>query len=117
MRRKERIQEAIRKEMARLLLEELHDPRIGFVTVTGVDISDDLRNAKIYYSVLGTKKQEANTIKAMEQAQGFIRKCIAEAIDLRFAPQIILKLDHSVSHAIDIEKTIDDLKQKRNESR
>ena len=86
MRRRERVQESIRKEMARLLQEEMHDPRIGFVTITGVDISDDLRNAKIYYSVLGTKKQEDDTIKAMKSALGFIQKSIAEAINLRLAP-------------------------------
>lgn len=110
MRRKEKVREAIRKEMSRLLQEELHDPRIGFVTIIGVDISDDLRNAKIYYSVLGDKKAEKNTIEAMNSALGFIRKNIAEAVNLRFAPEIILRLDRSAQEAIDIEKKLEDLK-------
>lgn len=110
MRRKERVQEAIRKEMGRIIQEELHDPRIRFVTVTRVEVSDDLRHAKIYYSVLGTDKEEKDTVAAMDSAMGFIRSLIAEDLNLRFAPEIMLKLDNSIKYSIEIEKELENLK-------
>ena len=110
MRRKERVQEAIRREMGRIIQEELHDPRIRFVTVTRVEVSDDLRHAKIYYSVLGTDKEEKDTAAAMNSAMGFIRSIIAKELNLRFAPEIILRQDNSIKYSIEIQKELEGLK-------
>lgn len=110
MRRKERIQEAIRHEMGRIIQEELHDPRIHFVTVIGVEVTDDLRHAKIYYSVLGTDKEEKETVAAMDSATVFIRGIIAERLNLRFAPEIILKLDDTTKYSIEIAEKLESLK-------
>lgn len=116
MKRKYRVQEVIREEMGQILQEELHDPRIGFVTVTRVEMTDDLRYAKIYYSVLGSEKQVQDTVSAMNSAVGFIRKIIAERVDLRFAPQIILKLDKSCEYSIKIEEKLSNLKDEYKKS-
>lgn len=116
MRRKERVQEAIRKEMGRIIQEELHDPRIRFVTVTKVEVTDDLRYAKIYYSVLGTDKEEKDTVAAMDSAVGFIRSLIAQDLNLRFAPEIMLKLDNSIKYSIEIEKELERLKNEHHPS-
>ncbi|MFQ5681526.1 MAG: 30S ribosome-binding factor RbfA [Candidatus Omnitrophota bacterium] len=106
MHRKDRLEEVIRKEMGRIVREELHDPRLGFVTITAVEMSDDLRYARIYYSVLGDEKQEKDTISAMNSARGFIRRLIAKCVDLRYAPDIGLKIDRSVKRAIEVEKVL-----------
>lgn len=111
MRRKEKVQEAIRKEMSRIILEELHDPRIRFVTIIRAEITDDLRYAKIYYSVLGTENEEKDTVSAMKSASGFIRSMIAQRLNLRFAPEIMLKLDNSIKYSIEIEKTLESLRK------
>lgn len=111
MRRKEKVQEAIRKEMSRIIQEELHDPRIRFVTIIRAEVTDDLRYAKIYYSVLGSQKEEKDTVSAMKSASGFIRSMIAQRLNLRFAPEIMLKLDNSIKYSIEIEKTLESLRK------
>jgi ribosome-binding factor A len=110
MRRKDKVQEVIREEMGKILQEELHDPRIGFVTVTRVEMTDDLRYAKIYYSVLGSKKDIQATTSALNSAAGFIRRLIAQRVNLRFVPEIILKLDTSSREAIRLEEIFQEIK-------
>ncbi len=116
MKRKDRVGELIREEMGRIMHEELHDPRIGFVTITHVEMSDDLRSARIFYSVLGTDKEEKDTVKAMNSAVGFIRKIIAEAVGLRFAPEIFLKLDKTAKNAMRVNQVLESIKDEHKES-
>ncbi len=116
MKRKDRVGELIREEMGRIMHEELHDPRIGFVTITYVEVSDDLRSARIYYSVLGSPKEEKDTVKAMNSAVGFIRKIIAEAVGLRFAPEIFLKLDKTAKNAMRVNQVLESIKDEHKES-
>ena len=73
-RRTERLGEEIREEVALLIVSELKDPRIGFVTVTRVDVTPDLRTARIYVGVLGTEKQRQNSLTGLRQAAGFLRR-------------------------------------------
>ncbi|PIQ88268.1 MAG: ribosome-binding factor A [Candidatus Omnitrophica bacterium CG11_big_fil_rev_8_21_14_0_20_42_13] len=109
MKRKDRVRELVREEAGKIMQEELNDPRLGFITITRVEMTDDLRYAKIYYSVLGTPKQEKDTILAMNSASGFIRKLIAERIGLRFAPDISLKLDKSAKEAMRLDEIFKDI--------
>ncbi len=97
--RPERLAEAIKKEVSDLLREGLKDPRIGgFVTVTSVEVSKDLRYTSIYVSVLGEPADQKATIEALHNAQGFIRGELGKRIRLRYTPEITFKLDHSISH-------------------
>ena len=116
MKRKDRVQELVREEMGRIMQEELHDPRIGFVTITYVEMTDDLRTARIYYSVLGTPKEEKDTVAAMNSAVGFIRKLIAEAVGLRFAPEVFLRLDKTAKNAMRINQVLESIKNEHEES-
>jgi len=72
-RRPERLGEQIREEVSQIILGELSDPRIGFVTVTDVEVSSDLRNARIYVSILGSDEEVARSLGALRAASGFIR--------------------------------------------
>ncbi len=94
--RPERLAEAIKKEVADLLREELKDPRIGFVTITSVEVSRDLRYANIFVSVFGEPDEQKATIEALQKAQGFIRGELGKRIRLRYTPEITFKLDLSI---------------------
>ena len=116
MSRQEKITEAIRKEVSLIIHEELKDPRLGFVTVIKVELTADLRLAKIFYSVLGKEQEHKKTKEALDSALGFIRRLIAQRINLRFAPEIVFKEDRSGEYSVRIEEVLNELKE-QNESR
>jgi ribosome-binding factor A len=110
--RPERLAEAVKKEISDLLLNELKDPRVGFATITGVDVSNDLKYAKIHVSVLGNHEQRDNTMLALKKAQGFIRTELGRRIRLRQVPEISFKLDESLDHGVRIMELLDEVKGK-----
>ncbi len=110
--RPERLAEAIKKEVSELLREELKDPRIGFVSITSVDVSKDLRYANIYASIFGEPDQQKISIKALQKAQGFIRGELGKRIRLRYTPEITFKLDQSISHGSRIMALMEAVKEK-----
>jgi len=111
MARRDKVAEAIREEASLILHDKLKDPRVGFVTITGVDVADDLRNATIFYSVLGNEEDYAKTQEALDSALGFIRKMISERINLKFAPEIIFKQDQSIEYSVRIQEVLEEVKQ------
>lgn len=111
MPRKEKVRDAIQKEVCAIIQKELKDPRLGFITITEVDLSDDLRNAKILYSVLGDEVQAKKTQDALDSALGFIRTLVAERVQLRFAPEIIFRRDKSVQYSMRIQEVLDQIKE------
>ena len=117
MSRRERVQEAIKQEVSSIIHDELKDPRIGFATVTRVEISPDLKYAKIYVSVLGKEKQDNSTFVALEKAKGFIRRLLAQRMKLRFTPEVACKEDRSAEYSIYISKKIDELKNENKQSK
>ena len=103
-RRADRVAEAIREEAATFLREGAKDPRlIALVTVTGVDVTRDLRHAKVFVSMLGTGSERASSMDALASLTGHLRSRIARALRLRVAPEISFKLDESVARAARIE--------------
>lgn len=108
--------EQIKKELSNLLQTELKDPRIGFVTVTGVDVTNDLSQAKIYLSVMGEDEKKEATLKAMEQAKGFLRSELGKRIRFRHIPELIFKLDHSMDYGNRIEQLLQEVNPKDGES-
>jgi len=106
--RHDRIQKQIKETASSIILYELKDPRIGFVTVTRVDLSPDLRYATIYYSVLGSDVDTRLTARAMGHARGHIQREIAKRVRLRFAPIIKLEMDDSPRKSIELSHLIDE---------
>lgn len=103
-RRPDRVAEAIREEVANFLAEGVKDPRVvGLVTVTGVDITRDLRHAKVYVSILGSDAERAATVDGLASVASHLRPRIGRALRLRLAPEIQFHLDQSVAHAARIE--------------
>ena len=111
--RPERVAEAIRKEISIMIHEELKDPRIGFTTITKVEITPDLRYAKIYYTVLGNDKEKKSTEIALKRAKGFIRGHMGDRLKLRVTPEITFKVDKSTEYADKMERLFDKIHEEK----
>ncbi len=111
MARYEKVAAALKKEISNIIHDELKDPRLGFVTITQVDLTQDLRSAKVFFSVLGKKEDYQKTKEALESSLGFIRRLIARRVRLRFAPELMFRDDHSSEFSIKIEKIINAIKE------
>lgn len=91
------------KELSDIIGRKIKDPRIGFVTVTDVQLTGDLRQAKVFISVLGDEKQKKDTLKALAKAKGFIRSEIGQRIRLRKTPDLLFEFDESIDYGNRIE--------------
>lgn len=111
MSRVNKVTEAIRKEVSIIIHDKLKDPRLGFITITKVEMTPDLRHAKIFFSVLGKDEDYQKTKEALDSALGFIRRLIAERINLKFAPQISFREDRSCEYSIKIQKVLVEIKE------
>jgi len=109
-RRTERINEFIREEVALLIQREIKDPRIGFVTVLGCKVTNDLKEAKVYISVLGDKKQKSETLTGLQSAAGYIHSKIGKLVHWRNTPKITFHLDESAEKAARIEELLRKIK-------
>lgn len=105
-----RISEEVKKVISELLFNGLKDPRVHPMTsITEVEVTKDLRYAKIYISVLGNDEDKKNTMEGLESAKGYIRNEIGRKINLRYVPEPIFYLDESIEHGIYISKLIEDM--------
>lgn len=111
MARKDKVQEAIKQEVSAIMREDLSDSRIGFVTITKVEVSLDLRHAKIFVSVLGETEQSQATFDALKRATGYVRKLLAERLRMRFVPEITFKEDKTAAYSVYIANKIDEIKK------
>lgn len=103
-----RISEEVKKVVSGIISNELKDPRISPMTsVTHVEVTRDLRYAKIYISVLGDDNEKKDTLEGLENAKGFIRREIGNSINLRYVPEPIFSLDDSIEQGIYMSKLID----------
>lgn len=112
MPRYEKVVEELRKEISNIIHDELRDSRLGFVTVTRVELTRNLKYAKIFFSVLGKEEERQKTKAALDSALGFIRRLIAERVKLQFVPEIVFKEDRSSEYSIRIEEILEELKNK-----
>ena len=111
-RRPDRVAEAMREEIASFLAEGVKDPRIvGLVTVTGVEVTRDLRHAKVFVSIMGGDAERAATLDGLQSAASHLRPRVGRALRLRLAPEITFKMDESVAHAARIETLLNQIKE------
>lgn len=101
--RSDRAAEAIRAAATKIIREEVSDPGLGFVTITTCEVSRDLQNAKIYYTVLGDANARERAQAAFDRARSFLRSRIGEEIDLRAVPEVMFRYDESTDSAMRIE--------------
>jgi ribosome-binding factor A len=99
VRRAERVGEAVRDVIADMLLREIKDPRIGMITLTAVELTDDLKHAKVYFSCVGDQGERERSLYGLRSAAGFIRAHVARRLKLRYAPEIVFQFDPSLETA------------------
>ncbi|GAB4483258.1 MAG: 30S ribosome-binding factor RbfA [Thermodesulfovibrionales bacterium] len=100
--RSQRVSDLIREEVADILMYRMKDPRIGFVTVTGVDLSDDLKIARVFVSILKPDERE-RTMKVLNAAKPFIRSSLGKRLKMKFTPAVEFRLDTSIEYGYRIE--------------
>ncbi|RJR22510.1 MAG: 30S ribosome-binding factor RbfA [Desulfobacteraceae bacterium] len=103
-RRAIRVGEEILKEVALLLYERVKDPRVRGVTLTGIDLTNDLKEARIYFSVLPDEEQSSRAQEGLDRASGFIRRQIGTRMELKYVPSIIFRRDTTLEKAAQMEK-------------
>lgn len=106
----DRINPLLREEIADIIRREIKDPRIGFVTVTEVETSKDLRHAKVFVSVLGPESEWTRALAALESAAGFIHGQLVRRLTLRTVPHLMFRPDRSMAHAAHITEILETLK-------
>jgi ribosome-binding factor A len=108
--RADRVAALIKEEVSKIILQELGDPQLGFLTITKVKCTDDFRHARIFYSVLGTPEKQNSATEALQRAHGHIRGEIGHRLNLRFVPTIQFIYDDSAEYAEHIEVLLKRLK-------
>jgi len=103
-----RVNEAVREVVSARLAEGLRDPRIGFVTVTSVDTSHDLRQARVYVSVLGSDEERAETLAGLESAHGLLQQAVATELRMKHTPTLQFVFDESIDRGMRISELLDD---------
>lgn len=109
--RSQRVSDLLRQEIADIIMRKVKDPRLGFVTVTGVEITDDLKIAHVFISVLKEEEKEI-TFEILKSAKNFIRSEVARRIKMKTIPSIDFRVDESIGYGDRIEKLLRDLKEK-----
>ena len=110
-----RLRELFKQEISAILHREMKDPRIGFVSVTDVELTPDLRHAKVFVSILGDDDAKTKTMAGLTSAQGFIRTELGRRIRLRYLPQIHFKLDESIERGVRVQHLLRRVAQAKGE--
>jgi ribosome-binding factor A len=108
-RRQDQLGELIGQELSDLIHNRLKDPRVGFASITGVEVSGDLRHAKVFVSVMGSADDQQATMRALTHAGGFLRHELAQRLTIRYTPELVFRLDESIargSHLIELMRQV-----------
>lgn len=111
--RPERVAQEIQAAVADMLIRgQIKDPRIGFITLTGVKVSPDLTSAKVFYSMMGTDQQKADTKAGLEAARPFVRREVTKRVKLRVSPEIFFAFDPSLDEGDKIDRLLKEVRSK-----
>ncbi len=109
--RSSQVAEELRKIVSMVLLENVTDPRLGFITITRIHLTDDLRFARIFYSVLGDEDRKEATAEALQENAGYIRHLVVEKINMKFAMDIRFELDKSIDESFRVDNILKNIKK------
>ena len=116
MGRIDRVNEQVKREISLMLQRDIQDPRLEFVTITRADVSLDLRNARIYYSVLLNSHSLEEIQKGFNSARGVIRLFLGQRMKMRFTPELVFSLDKSIDHSAKIEDLLQEIHHEHSEN-
>ena len=111
-RRQRKVAELLHQEISQLIQREIRDPRLGFVTITGVDVTPDLRQARVYFTTLD-ETTVGDTLAGLTSASGYFRSQLAQSVSLRHIPELTFKLDTSLEYGLRIDSLLDALEAER----
>ncbi len=112
--RVKQVADTIQRILGDVIQSELKDPRVGFATVTAVQVSADLQHARVFISVMGDEQQQKETMQGLKSARGFLRRRIADEMNhLRFVPELRLELDTSLDYSMHIEALLQEVERER----
>ncbi len=114
--RKEKIEGQIRRILSELIIKEIKDPRIGFLSITEIDLSKDYSNARIGISVLGTKKEMRNSLAGINSAKGFLQFKLGKSLHIRKMPKLSFYLDSSIADSVDMVNLLESLNKESEEN-
>lgn len=103
----QRVSELIRRELGTIIAREMDDPRVSFVSVTAVDVSKDLRNAKVYVTQIDSAADASLDVRALQKASGFLRKQLADVLTLKSIPALTFVYDNSIQRGVDLTRLIE----------
>jgi len=109
--RSDRLAHELKVQISLILSREMRDPRVGFATVTDARVSPDLRYARVYMSVLGSPDEQTQTLAALNQASGFIRRLLSSRLRLRHSPELTFAFDQSVQYGARMEEILNEVKK------
>lgn len=109
--RSQRVADRIQVELSDIIHRRMKDPRTGFVTITGVEVSPDLRAAKVYFSALDEETLTTN-LETFERAKGFLRSQLGQRLHLRHTPELMFYPDHSAEHGLRVESLLKELRDR-----
>jgi ribosome-binding factor A len=112
-RRTERVAELLRQELSNILLDELHDPRIGFLTLTRVEVSPDLRYVKVFITAMGDDTKERTVLRGLSSAEKYIRRRLGESVQLRRVPEVTFHIDADMKQSVKMNAILAKLAQER----
>ena len=110
MGRMDKINEAMRREIGEIILKEIKDPRLEFVSITQVNVSRDLQHARVFFSSLGDQGRALKALEGLNSAKGFIRKLVGQRVRMRFTPDIEFVHDRSLEYSARIEQTLEEIR-------
>lgn len=111
--RNNRINEELRKEISVIIRDDIKDPRLtAMISVTRVDVTKDLRYAKVFVSLFGNDESKKSTLEALKSSSGFIRREIGHRVNLRYTPELIIELDNSIEQGMHIDALLHQIKEK-----
>ena len=111
--RANRVGDLIREVICEMLLKDLNDPRLELVTITEVEVTQDLRLAKVFFSAMGNRSQEEASLHGLQSATGYIRKKLGRELRLRYIPDLVFKVDHSFDYGSKIDRLFETLKEEK----
>ena len=115
--RSDRVEGQLKKEISKILQEDIKDPRIGFVTITRIDLTKNLRYARVYFSILGEDKDKKLALKGLNNAKGYIKGLVADRVKLRYMPEIAFAIDESLEHTQHIYDILNQIKKERSDAK
>ncbi len=111
--RAERIADLVQREISEMLVRSIKDPRIGFITITRVAVTQDCRLARIYFSMVGNAEDRERSLEGLNSAKGYIRRELGQRMKLKYTPEILFKFDPSIEYAIHMDDLMHQLEEER----